>query len=179
LSTKKRFEQIESRNGDEPKKPTLLERVSFKRKLEIEGVARENIPQEKVVQKALAPKTEIRKIQVNQPQVGKPATFAREVELAEQMNRTRQIPQSNNAQLLQKNIQYDQKTKLDEAQQKAEAAKSKILMALIIIPILAYIVYKVSGTVGTGSMRGRGGSIIMLVISVVLGGLGSRRRNRW
>jgi len=194
LSSKKRFQQIETTKPSESKKTSILDKFSFKRKLEIEGVEREKIPVEK------APRSsnqtpEVKITRVYQPNTGKPSAssapvkadlkeskveldnLAREIELAEQKKHAREVQQK--AVQVQKNVEQNKKAQLEEAQQRAESAKNKILLAIIVIPILGYIVIQLAKTAGTGQRGGIGSELFWLIITIALGGYGRRRWNRW
>lgn|GEM_PF-2046190 len=195
MSSKKRFENIEAPKPDDPKKPSILDRFSFKRKLEIEGVEREKLPEAKLANKSSNQAVHARTKQGHQPAQSRSSapvptvkpilneakaeldSLAKEIEFAEQRKRARET-QKHVVQVQQK-VEQDKKLQLEEAKQRADSATSKILLAIIGIPILAYIVIQAAKSVGAGQRGGIGSELIWLIVAIVLGGYGRNRWNRW
>jgi len=181
LSSKKRFESIETSLPETPKKLSFLQKFSFKRKLEIEGIERENTkPAEEVTAKVEKAPRRPEPVQTSPARAISKETkvelesLAQEIEIAEERARA-QESQQKIAQV-QKKAEVDKKVQLEEARSQAESAKTKIFLGILAIPVLAFLVYQASKTIGTGE---RGGSANFLFIVIVILGVLFRRRRRW
>lgn len=195
MSIKKRFEQIEAEKPEGPKKTSLLEKFSFKRKLEIEGVAREQLPAEKIAPKTNPKSTvnqtpEVKVTHVYRPENEKAPVqtkpvvdeskielenLAQEIEIAEQRKRTRAAQQQ--VIQTQKKLEQTKREQLEDARQRVESAKSKVFWGVIAVVVFGFIAYQLSKSGGMGR-RGSGGDFLWLILAIVAGVFG-RRRSWW
>lgn len=177
MSSKKRFENIEP--PQPPKKSSLLGKFSFKRKLELPGVEREEEITLKVEKKpepkpAPAPprtispetKTELK-------------SLAEEIEIAEA--RAKNTATQQKAAAAVKREVVNREAALQTAQASADSAKSRLLVWLLVIVAAGFILWAVSRP-NTGDGRHGSWANVLYFLVVILGGAfgGSRyRRNRW
>lgn len=185
MSPKRRFDKIEP--APAPKKESLLQKFSFRRKLELEGVPREQVePKEEITDKVQRPAAA--EISSAGPRPA-PRTVGEDVQRAEQQARSpapRPRPASTVPVARIPPNAADRELELQLARNRASEARFRLLGGAVAVVAIGAAIYFMWKNPNSSFHRGteNGGrrevfEFVVLIIAVAISAIFGRGRRRW
>ncbi|NDD91235.1 hypothetical protein EBZ37_04030 [bacterium] len=189
MSTKKRFEQIEPQAPSDQKKSSFLGKLSFRRKIELEGVAREHIPDPPAP--VATPEVKVTHVYQTEEVEATPTaevepnwdSLVRDIEIAEDRKHKREAEMKATRE--KKITEAEIQERIQTLKVRAETAKIKLIAGLIVVPVVLYIcfhLFQFLSNMRHSSLRhGSGASYALYIFISVLASLAgvAGRRRRW